>query len=227
MTVPRPRECARCGGSGAEPGTELVTCPICEGKGEVQVQQGFFSLMRQCKECSGRGKLPETHCQRCKGAGEIDGTEIMPIDIPAGVPDGQTLRWAGKGATRRPGGDAGDLLIEVQVAKHRLFDREEGDLHIRFPISYTQASLGSRVEVPTLTGSVFMQVPPGTQEGRVFRLRGKGLPQPGQEQKGDQYVRIEITSPEEIQRHRSRLRDDESEAGPAKKIWKRVRRLFD
>lgn len=230
VTVPRPESCVRCAGSGAEPGTSLQACPGCGGDGQVPTQQGFFTFMRRCRECQGRGQIVERACRRCKGRGEIKGTELVPIDIPAGVDTGQLLRWAGKGAPGRQGGPAGDLLVEVQVKQHSVFAREGQDLHMVFPISFTQASLGAHVEVPTLEGNVRMKVPPGTESGRVFRLRGRGMPSLKQGARGDQYVRLQVKSPEQLRRSQEELREKMEgrydDGSSAKKIWRRVRDFF-
>ena len=230
VTVPRFRECTRCKGSGAEPGTRLRTCPSCKGKGEVRTQQGFFSLLRTCKECQGRGKLVETPCRRCSGEGQIEGTELLPIDVPEGVRHGQKLRWSGKGAPGRNGEPSGDLLVAIKVREDPLFTREGQDLHLSFPISFTQASLGAKVEVPTLDGKVVMKVPPGTQAGRVFRLRGKGLPGVAKDPQGDQYVRLEIRTPEQLSKRQKEMREQfearSSDDDKGRGIWKRVRDFF-
>ena len=226
VTVPRERECDRCRGSGAEPGTDVATCPECKGQGQVKVQQGFFSLMKECKRCQGRGRIPQTNCRRCKGKGTIEGTEILPVDVPPGVRDGQVLRWSGKGNPGRVRQSPGDLLVEVKVRRHRRFAREGQDLHMVLPITYTQASLGANMEVPTLSGKVVMKVPPGTTSGRVFRLRGKGLPAIGEAPKGDQYIRLEVKSPEELRRHQEELDGRRGSDGEGRGIWGRVKDIF-
>lgn len=232
VTVPRPEPCIRCAGSGAEPGTSIRTCPTCKGVGQVRTQQGFFSLMRQCRDCQGRGKIVEKACRRCKGAGELEGTELVPIDIPAGVDHGQVLRWVGKGAPGQHGAPNGDLLVDIQLKSHPIFRREAQDLHMSFPISFTQASLGANVEVPTLQGKVVMKVPPGTESGRVFRLRGKGLPSMDERgRQGDQYVRLLVKSPEQLRRSQKELQDKMEgrfdDGSVAKNIWRKVRNFFE
>lgn len=231
VTVPRPRDCTHCSATGAQPGTKLRRCERCEGKGQVRRQQGFFSLLRDCPECLGRGRVIETPCERCEGSGTIEGTELLPVDVPPGVRDGQTLRWSGKGSAGA-GGEPGDLLIDLRIEDHELFERDGQDVHVTMPVSFTQASLGAKVEVPTLEGSVLMKVPPGTQSGRVFRLKGKGLPAIGDRPCGDQYVRLKVISPEQLNEHQERFRDrfgskgsngEDSRSG----IWSRVRDFFD
>ncbi len=231
VTVPRSRECTRCGGSGAEPGTRLRTCDECDGKGQVRVQQGFFSLMRDCKKCGGRGRVVETPCRRCQGEGRVEGTELLPVDVPAGVRDGQVLRWSRKGMPARAGGVPGDLLVEVSIDTHDRFKRDGKDIHLRLPISFTQASLGAKVEVPTLDGRVLMKIPPGTHSGRVFRLKGKGLPDVGDGPRGDQYVRLVVDTPERFSAREEKGRDSRnSRSGNQSEergFWGRVRDLFE
>lgn len=224
VTVARLRDCDRCRASGAEPGTELRVCMRCGGDGEVRIQQGFFSLMRECKECRGRGRVPQSPCRRCGGTGLIEGSEILPVDVPPGVRDGQTLRWTGKGRPGKDGQAPGDLLVSISVMRHRDYEREGQDLHFVKPITFTEASLGARIEVPTLHGNVVMKVPPGTSTGRVFRLRRKGLPAIGNEPQGDQYVRLEVMSPEEVRRKQEE--DDEDVRAKGKAIWRKVKDIF-
>jgi molecular chaperone DnaJ len=231
VTVPRRRACSRCGGSGAEPGTSLRPCPQCDGQGKVKLQQGLFSLTRDCKNCRGRGRVPETNCRRCDGDGTIEATELLPVDVPAGVRHGQTLRWSGKGAPGRHGGEAGDLLVELHVKTHRQFKRDGQDIHLVMPISFTQASLGAKVDIPTLDGKVRMKVPPGTSSGRVFRLRGKGLPPIKGHPRGDQYVRLKVGSKGNDVDHGGRNHRSDANAGRERdvpgRIWKKVRDFFE
>lgn len=230
VEVKRPRRCDRCGGRGAEPGTALDECAECGGRGKVRKEQGFFSLMRDCKVCLGRGQVIETHCRRCQGEGVVEGTELLPVDVPPGVRDGQTLRWSKKG--RRGKAERGDLLIEIRVQPHELFSRDEQDIYLTFPVSFDEASLGAKVEVPTLDGSVMMKVPPGTRSGRVFRLQGKGLPAIGNRPRGDQYVRLTVKSPEDIDGrqpgHRNPFEARERDrATGGEGLWERMRSMFD
>lgn len=230
VTVPRSRDCERCGATGAEPGTKLRRCGECDGTGQIRKQQGFFSLMRDCEACVGRGRIIQTPCRRCEGEGEIQASELLPVDVPAGVRDGQTLRWSGKGATG-PDGDSGDLLVDVHVQEHDRFERRGQDIHLTHPVSFTQASLGGKVEVPTLDGSVLMTVPSGTQSGRIFRLEGKGLPAIGDRPRGDQYVRLTVSSPDEFDRERHQSSEQsvdnmQSAGRAAGEIWSKVRNFF-
>ncbi len=232
VTVSRSRQCDRCDGSGAEPGTKIHRCENCSGRGKVRVEQGFFSLMRDCKACLGRGRIIEEPCRRCEGKGRVQGTELLPVDVPPGVRHGQLLRWPDKGEPGRGKVKSGDLLVEVKIAEHDLFRRENQDVHLVLPVSFTEASLGAKVEVPTLDGTVLMKVPPGTRSGRVFRLKAKGLPAIAQRPAGDQYVRIKVTSPEEInggqERSGDRFKSRRQQAqGGEDGLWDRVRRFFD
>lgn len=195
VRVPRRRSCARCEGKGGEPGTRVRTCESCEGSGQVRSQQGFFSLMRECKRCQGRGRVVETPCRVCGGEGTIQSAETLEMVVPAGVDQGQTLRWEGKGEPGEPGARPGDLLVEVHLRPHPVFTRDGLDVHRDLEVTYTQASLGAKIDVATLEGEVVMKLPPGTQEGRVLRLRGKGFASRQGETRGDMYVRVRVTSP--------------------------------
>lgn len=230
VTVPRMRDCARCGGTGAEPSTRLRKCERCGGEGRIEVQQGVFSLRRECPDCRGRGRRIETPCRRCDGEGKIRGTELLPVDVPPGVWDGQTLRWSGKGA-RGDGARRGDLVIDVHVEDHEVFQRRGQDVYMAFPVSFTEASLGGKVDVPTLDGRVRMKIPPGTRSGRVLRLRDKGLPALGQRSGGDQYVRLEVTSTEKSSERREGIRggfrSSTRQSEESKGLWGRVREFFE
>lgn len=227
VEVPRIRDCSRCGASGAEPSTRLRRCQNCGGEGRVRVEQGVFSLRRECPDCGGRGRQIEIPCRRCDGEGTIRGSELLPVDVPPGVWDGQTLRWSGKGV-RAAGGRRGDLLVDVTVDDHEVFDRRGQDVYMAYPVNFTEASLGAKVDIPTLDGRVRMKVPAGTESGKVFRLRGKGLPAIGDRARGDQYVRLEVTSTEIPSEDREGIRGgfDVSDDDDQKGLWGRVRDFF-
>ena len=203
IQVERPGPCEPCGGSGAEPGTSVSNCEVCQGRGQVRQQRGFFSTTRTCSACHGKGKRIETPCRACRGQGTTVRAEEMLVRVPAGVDDGavRTLRGAGEVA---PGG-AGDLHITIHVEPHSLFARKGADVLLEVPISFPQAVLGAQVDVPTLEGKVTMKVPPSTQSGRVFRLRGKGIPVYGGAGKGDQLVTVLVEVPERVTRRQRKL----------------------
>lgn len=203
IRVARPAPCRRCEGVGAEPGTPVRDCGQCRGTGEVRVQRGFFAASRPCPVCNGRGKRVETPCRDCAGAGVVSEDHELQIRIPAGVADGavRTVRGAGE---LGPDG-AGDLHITIRVQEHPLFERQGADVLCTIPVSFPQAVLGATLEVPTLEGKVLMKLPPGTQSGKIFRLRGKGIPVYGGMGKGDQLVTIMIEVPEKVSREQRRL----------------------
>lgn len=206
ISVSRPSTCATCNGSGAEPGSRVDVCAACRGKGEVRFQRGFFVSARACQACEGSGKKIERPCTTCNGAGEVAGTEELLVKIPAGVEDGsvRTVRGAGE----RVKGDTGDLHVYVRVKPHPLFTREGPDVLLTVPISFPQAVLGSTLDVPTLEAKVTMKLPPGTQSGKVFRLRGKGIETYGGAGKGDQLVKVIVEVPEKISRTQRKLLEE-------------------
>ena len=203
IEVNRPGPCASCEGTGAKPGTPVHQCNVCQGRGQVKYQRGLFSAARTCHGCNGTGKKIPTPCEACDGTGSTMRSESMNVKIPAGVQDGavRTVRGAGEAS---PGGN-GDLHINVKVADHPLFRREGADILLSIPISFPQAVLGASIDVPTLDGQVVMKVPPGTQSGKVFRLRGKGIPVYGGYGKGDQLVTVVVEVPQQVSRRQRKL----------------------
>ncbi|HJK93316.1 MAG TPA: molecular chaperone DnaJ [Polyangiaceae bacterium LLY-WYZ-15_(1-7)] len=203
LEVRRPMPCDRCEGSGGEPGTTIRSCPTCEGRGEVRFQRGFFATMRACSACGGTGKKVETPCSKCSGSGRVEGTDELSVKIPPGVQDGavRTVRGAGE---EGPGG-AGDLHVTIRVEPHPLFETRGADVLCTVPVSFPQAVLGATLDIPTLEGKVHMKLPPGTQSGKIFRLRGKGIPVYGGAGKGDQLVTVVVEVPEKVSREQRRL----------------------
>jgi molecular chaperone DnaJ len=196
--------CSRCGGSGAEPGTAPRTCPTCMGRGQIAQNQGFFSFTQPCPQCRGTGKLIDSPCRSCRGRGTEMRTRDVRVKIPAGVKDGARIRIPGKGAPGRAGGPPGDLYVTVRVAKHPIFTRRGNDLLVTVPISYTEAALGTKVEVPTLDGKVTLKIPPGTPSGKTFRVRGKGVPS-DRGRPGDLLVRVEVAVPKRLSKEEKKL----------------------
>lgn len=203
ITVERPGPCGDCSGSGAQPGTPVEVCEPCGGRGQVRQQRGFFAVSRPCTTCRGSGKRIASPCRTCSGSGTRLRQEEMLVRIPAGVQDGavRTLRGSGEVVA----GNAGDLHVTVHVKPHPLFTREGADVLLEVPISFPQAVLGANVDVPTIEGRVTMKIPPGTQSGRSFRLRGKGIPVYGGAGKGDQLVRVVVEVPENVSRKQRKL----------------------
>ena len=199
--------CSHCGGSGAEPGTQVTTCPTCGGRGVVAQNQGFFSFSQPCPQCRGSGRIIETPCTVCRGTGAEARTREVKVRIPAGVQDGNTLRIPAKGAPGRNGGPPGDLLVRVRVAPSRTFGRKGHDLTLSVPITYTEAVLGTKLEVPTLNGVVKLKVPAGTPSGKTFRVRGKGVV-PERGRAGDLLVTVQVAVPTKVGKEEKQLIED-------------------
>jgi molecular chaperone DnaJ len=214
VEVPTMNPCDVCAGSGARPGTKPTTCPRCAGQGRIRIQQGFFTMMRPCTKCDGSGQVIEDPCLKCKGTGHVTTTQTLSVEVPAGVDTGHKLRWAGKGEAGAHGGPHGDLIMTVQIADHPLFEREGQDVKCTVPISFTQAALGTKIEVPTLDGKVVMKIPAGTQSGKVLRLRHKGFPVVQGSGKGDQLVTVIVETPVSLtKRQKELLEEFAAEAG--------------
>ena len=209
IDVNRPAPCEACEASGAKPGTPVHKCNVCQGRGEVKYQRGLFAATRPCHGCGGTGKKIPTPCESCKGTGMKMRSEPMTVKIPSGVQDGAVRTVRGAGEANVSGN--GDLHINIKVRGHDLFEREGADILISVPISFPQAVLGASIEVPTLDGKVVMKVPPGTQSGKVFRLRGKGIPVYGGYGKGDELVTVVVEVPQEISRRQRKLITDLAE----------------
>lgn len=206
IQVKRLAPCERCHGEGAERGSQVDACPACNGRGTVRYQRGFFAASRSCSTCQGSGRRIEVPCKSCQGKGSTMRAETMTVRVPAGVEDGAVRTLRGAGQHTRQG--VGDLHLHVHVKPHPLFKREDADIVCEVPVSFPQAALGAQIEIPTLQGAVKMKLPPGTQSGRVFRLRGKGLPVFGGYGKGDQLVRVLVEVPEQLtHRQRELLRE--------------------
>ncbi|MFV1986592.1 MAG: molecular chaperone DnaJ [Gemmatimonadota bacterium] len=195
VTVPISEECGTCDGSGAQPGTPLEDCAECGGKGEVIFGQGGFSVARPCPACLGRGRVPQTACATCGGRGQVRRKKKLSVNVPSGVETGSRIRLSGQGERGPSGGKAGDLIIKFRVKKDRFFTREGLHLACDVPINVAQAILGSRVKVRTIDGKkVVLTIPPNTQSGTTFRVRGQGVHKG--EHRGDQLVKVTVETPE-------------------------------
>jgi molecular chaperone DnaJ len=195
IEVPTQVTCERCDGSGAKKGTEPVTCSTCAGAGQVRMQQGFFSIQQTCPACKGAGTTIGDPCERCHGRGRVRKTKTLSVKVPAGVDDGDRIRLSGEGEAGRNGGPPGDLYVEIRVKPHKIFARDGADLSCEVPISIGTATLGGEVELPTLDGHVSLKVPAGTQSGKVFRLRGKGVTTVRDARKGDLFAKVAVETP--------------------------------
>ena len=195
LEVPRHETCHACSGAGAEPGSSPRTCPQCQGMGQVRFSQGFFSVSRMCDRCGGTGRIIENPCQTCQGSGLEMARRKLTVKIPAGVDTGIRLRMTGEGEAGLGSGPPGDLYIFLTVEPHPFFERHGDDLLCSVPITFVDACLSSEVEVPTLSGKVSLKVPAGTQSGKVFKLRGKGMPNPRGYGQGDIRVQVRVETP--------------------------------
>ncbi len=196
IRVPSAETCGRCGGNGAEPGTDIETCPTCSGAGRVRAQQGFFTMERTCPRCGGQGRYVKIPCGDCDAVGRVRTERTLSVKIPAGVEDGMRIRLAGEGDAGPRGGARGDLYIFVSVRPHDLFERDGGDLYCRAPVPMATAALGGEIELPTIEGGrVNVRIPEGSQTGRQIRLRGKGMPKLRTPNRGDMYVEVFVETP--------------------------------
>jgi molecular chaperone DnaJ len=204
----RAERCDTCSGSGAEPGTQPTICPDCGGHGEVRVSQGFFTMRRTCPRCGGEGRQISKPCHDCRGMGRIRKNRKLNIKIPAGIEDGSQLKVTGEGEAGERGGPRGNLYVYVTVKPHSIFERAGLDLLLDVKIELHQATLGTQIDVPTLDGKVRLKIPPGTQPGKVFRLKGKGAPNLHGHQVGDELVRINVEIPNELSGEERKLMEE-------------------
>lgn len=206
ISVPRRTACETCDGTGAKPGSQPKTCETCGGRGQVRMQQGFFSVQQTCPTCHGKGTVISDPCEVCHGSGQTMETKKLSVKIPAGVDNGDQIRLSGEGEAPAGGGARGDLYVFVDVKKHSIFDRDGVDLYCEVPVSFGTLSLGGELEVPTLDGRAKLKVPAGTQSSKQFRLRGKGVSNVRQRgHVGDLYCRVQVETPVNLTREQKEL----------------------
>jgi molecular chaperone DnaJ len=205
IRIPSWDNCGTCNGSGAKPGTSAKTCTTCGGSGQVQMRQGFFSVQQTCPHCRGSGKIIPDPCGTCHGQGKIKSQKTLEVKIPAGIDEGMRIRSSGNGEPGTNGGPPGDLYIEIRIKKHEVFQRDGDDLHCVVPISFTTAALGGEIEVPTLGSQAAIDIPEGTQNGKQFRLRGKGIKGVRSSYPGDLYCHISVETPVKLTEHQRKL----------------------
>jgi molecular chaperone DnaJ len=206
LKVPTSTTCEACSGSGAKPGSKPKTCATCGGHGRVRAQQGFFAIERTCPTCQGRGETIDNPCSACNGAGRVSRERALSVNIPAGVEDGTRIRLAGEGEAGMRGGPAGDLYIFLAIKAHPFFQRDGADLYCRVPISMVQAALGGEIGVHTLDGGESkVKIPEGTQSGRQFKIRGKGMPVLRARDSGDLYIQANVETPQNLTRRQREL----------------------
>ncbi|WP_456268387.1 molecular chaperone DnaJ [Kushneria sp. AK178] len=205
IRVPRLVECDRCHGDCAEPGTSKRTCSTCNGMGQVRMQQGFFAVQQPCPTCHGQGQSVDTPCRKCHGEGRIQETRTLSVKIPAGVDTGDRIRLNGEGEAGVNGGPAGDLYVQVAIKAHAIFERDGRDLYCEVPINFVDATLGGELEVPTLEGRVKLRIPPETQTGKLFRLRGKGVKPVRGGAPGDLMCKVVLETPVNLDEEQKQL----------------------
>ncbi len=205
LSIPRLEQCGECSGSGAEKGTTAETCITCRGSGQTRYQQGFFSVMRTCSSCQGRGQVVRNPCKECRGAGRIEKEKALEIKIPAGVETGSRLRVSGEGEAGPNGGPSGDLFVVIHVKEHDVFERQGANLYSAVPITFAQAALGAEIQVKTLDGTEVLKVPAGTQTGTVFRIKSQGMPALGGRGRGDLFVAVTLITPKTLNKDQRKL----------------------
>lgn len=198
IKVPTLVSCKVCEGSGAKAGSKPVTCTTCGGHGQVRMQQGFFSVQQTCPSCHGRGTVISDPCKSCHGQGRVEETKTLSVKVPSGVDTGDRIRLSGEGEAGAGGGPTGDLYVQVSVRKHEIFQREGNDLYCEVPVDFVDAALGGELEVPTLDGRVKLKVPPETQTGKLFKLRGKGVTPVRGGAAGDLLCRVVVETPVDL-----------------------------
>ena len=208
IRVPTLVECKPCDGSGAKKGTSPVTCTTCGGIGQVRMQQGFFSVQQTCPRCHGSGKMISDPCGSCHGQGRVEEQKTLSVKVPPGVDTGDRIRLTGEGEAGAQGGPAGDLYVVVNVREHPIFQRDGKHLYCEVPISFADAALGGELEVPTLDGRVKLKIPEGTQTGKQFRLRGKGVAPVRGGAAGDLLCRVAVETPVNLGKRQRELLDE-------------------
>ncbi len=227
IRVPTMVTCKSCDGSGARRGSSPVTCTTCGGHGQVRVTQGFFSLQQTCPQCRGAGTVIKDPCTSCHGQGRVKEHKTLSVKIPAGVDTGDRIRLANEGEAGENGGPPGDLYVQIKVKPHPIFTREDNDLYCEVPISFVTAALGGELDVPTLDGRVLLKIPPETQSGKVFRLRGKGVRSVHGGPVGDLFCKVMVETPVNLNRRQKELLEefqrtmDENDAkhSPRSRSW--------
>ncbi len=205
IRVPRWERCPECDGTGAKSKDDIKVCTNCRGAGQIRIQQGFFSISRTCSRCGGEGKMITNPCTTCNGKKRVERDRTLSVKIPAGVETGNTIRLSGEGELGSYGGHPGDLYVFLTVEDHALFKREGQDIICEVPVSFSQAALGTELDVPTLTGSSKLKIPPGTQPGHVFRFKGKGFPHLRGSGSGDQLCRVIVEVPTKLSSRQKEL----------------------
>jgi molecular chaperone DnaJ len=232
VRIPHSEMCPDCRGTGAKEGSSLKTCTACSGSGQVRYQQGFFTINRSCGHCHGEGRIISEHCPKCRGEKRLHRERTLSVKIPAGVESGSRLRLSGEGEPGERGGSPGDLYVVISVKEHPFFSRDGNHILCEIPISIGQAVLGSSIQVPTIKGKTDFKIPPGTQHGKVFRLKGYGAPDVRGYGHGDQFVKVKIMIPTKLSARQKELLqefakiEEEDTKGGEEGFFDKVKNLF-
>ena len=236
ISVPTRETCDTCDGSGAREGSSPSACTTCNGVGQVRMQQGFFSIQQTCPRCHGAGQVIDDPCSSCRGEGWVRGTNNLKVKVPAGVDTGNRIRLSNEGEAGENGGPPGDLYVEINVKAHPIFQRDGSNLYCEVPINFTVATLGGELEVPTLDNRVSLRVPEGTQTGKMFRVRGKGVRAVNTAGIGDLICKVQVETPVNLTRRQRELLEEVQAAmnesstdhSPATSTWlDGVKRFFE
>ena len=205
IRIPTLEECERCDGDGAEPGSDKIRCGTCAGQGQVRMQQGFMAIQQTCPQCRGRGTVINNPCSKCRGEGRVQSHKNLSVKVPPGVDSGDRIRLAGEGEPGEMGGPPGDLYVQINVKPHDVFTRDGNNLRCKVPLNMANAALGGEVDVPTLNGKVSLRIPPETQSGKVFRLRGKGVQSVRTSAPGDLLCKVAVETPVNLNKRQKEL----------------------
>jgi molecular chaperone DnaJ len=218
VQIPRQETCGTCHGNGSAPGSKPSTCPQCQGRGQIRLQQGPFTFARTCGTCRGTGSIITKPCTTCRGAGRVEKERKLTVKVPAGIATGQRLRLTGEGEAGPSGGPAGDLYVVIHVQEHAFFQRDGNDLYCQVPLNFTTLALGGQITIPTLEGEEPFQVPEGTRTGTTFSLRGRGMPDVSGRGRGNLLVTVTVVTPKKLTREQKKLLEQLAAALPAEKF---------
>ena len=227
LEIPRRETCGECRGSGQEPGSQKVTCSDCGGRGEIRISQGFFTLRRTCPRCQGVGEKIEKPCRTCRGEGRVQKVRKLNVKIPPGIDSQARLKMTGEGEAGEKGGGRGDLYVAVVIKPHAIFERQDADLYCEILMPFTTATLGGEVSIPTLDGKTDLKIPAGTPAGKIFKIKGEGIPLLGHHaERGDEFVKIDIEVPRKLTDAERRLLQEFGKQR-GEKIQVKKKGLFD
>jgi molecular chaperone DnaJ len=235
VSIKRSESCSDCQGSGAKPGSKSINCTSCHGSGEIRMQKGFFAISQSCPACGGQGSRISDPCTGCRGSGLKPNVAKFNVKVPAGIEEGISLRYSGEGEQGKGGGTRGDFYVQIAIEPHPIFEREGIHVHCKVPISFSDAALGAKIEVPTLDGKISMNIPAGTQSGSVFRLKEKGIVkmrEAAKGKRGDQLVTVRVEVPRTLSARQKELLKEFSEISKEeshpehKGFFEKVRELF-